>query len=87
MRRPRTTGAAGVGLVVGLLLAVASGAGVAAWRAPVVGAAAGLVIVALLDLGALGRAELQRRPVPGRAYRTPVLTLLTALVLAAVATA
>ena len=55
-------------------------------RGSVVGAAAGLLASALRALIGLGRAELARQGVPGRAYRAPVTALVLALILAAVAT-
>ncbi len=87
MTASRPGRAAGVGFLAGVALVAVSGAGASAWRAPVVGAAAGLLASALRALIALGRAEVRREGVPGRAYRAPVAALLLALLLAAVATA
>lgn len=75
------------GVALGLVLALVAGGGPAWWRAPVVGAAAGLLVVGLGRLRVLAGRE-WRREAPGpRAYVGAVWPLVAALVLAGVATA
>lgn len=75
-----------VGAAGGLAIAALAGAGTAGWRAPVVGAAAGLLVGGLRRLVALARLEWRREAPAGRAYAGAVGPLLLALVLAALAT-
>ena len=76
-----------LGAALGAWIAALAGFGPGAWRAPVVGTAAGLMVLALARLAGLARREWRREPTPGRAYLAVSLLLLAALVLAGVATA
>lgn len=75
-----------LGAAVGVGIAVLAGAGGSAWRAPVVGAAAGLLVGGLRRLVLLASLEWRREATGPRAYLAAVAPLLAALVLAGVAT-
>ena len=75
-----------VGAAVGIGIVVLSGAGPAAWRAPVVGAAAGLLVGGLRRLIAVARLEWRRQAPTGRTYLAAVVPVVVALLLAGVAT-
>jgi len=87
MTSPRLLPAVGVGLAVGVVLAALVGGGAAAWRAPAVGVAAGLLVVGLRRVLVLARREWRRDAPDRRAYVAAVLPLAVALLLAGLATA
>lgn len=87
MTTPRLLPAVAVGSAVGVVLAVLAGGGPAAWRAPTIGIAAGLLVVGLRRVMVLARREWRRDAPDRRAYVAAVLPLVLALLLAGVATA
>ena len=87
MTAPRLLPAVAVGFGVGVVLAVLAGGGVAVWRAPTVGVAAGLLVVGLRRVLVLARREWRRDAPDRRAYVAAVLPLVVALLLAGIATA
>ncbi len=74
------------GVLLGSGIALLAGTGTAGWRAPVVGAAGGLLVGGLRRLVVLARLEWRRDSPPGRAYLGAVAPILSALLLAAAAT-
>lgn len=75
-----------VGVAAGTGIAALAGFDPGAWRAPVMGAAAGSLALAVARLAGLARREWRHDRPPGRAYLGVVGPLVAALVLAGLAT-